>query len=146
MHHRAYLLIVTAFGEAGTGLLLLAWPPVLLALLLGVDQASPETTCCARIAGAALLAIGVTCWLGRSDPLGPSQLGLITGVLIYDIAADGVLAYTGLCLGLVGIALWPAVVLHAALAIWCVVCLRDRPCGKSSADKKEIEGEVGRSD
>jgi hypothetical protein len=122
--HREYLLIVTAIGEAGTGLLLLVWPPILLALLLGVDQASPETSCCARIAGAALLAIGVVCWLGRSTALGPSQFGLIVGVLIYDVAATAILAYTGLFLRLVGVALWPAVVLHAALAGWCFVCLQ----------------------
>jgi hypothetical protein len=59
--HPAILLIVTALAEAATGLVLLVWPPVLLALLLGVDPVSPETTSCARIAGAALLANGVAC-------------------------------------------------------------------------------------
>ena len=42
-------------------------------------------------------------------------------MLIYDVAAAALLAYAGLALSLVGIALWPAVVLHAALAVWCVV-------------------------
>jgi hypothetical protein len=125
--HRANLLIVTALGEAGTGLLLLVWPPVLLALLLGVNQASPETICCARIAGAALLAIGVACWIGRSDTHSSAQLGLLIGVLIYDVAAAVILAYTGLFVNLVGIALWPAVGLHAALAVWCAVCLCVKP-------------------
>jgi hypothetical protein len=93
-------------------------------LLLGVDQASPETFICARVAGAALLAIGVACWLGRSDKQSSAHLGLLTGVLIYDVAAAVILAYTGLFLRLVGVALWPAVVLHTALAVWCVACLR----------------------
>jgi hypothetical protein len=48
---------------------------------------------------------------------------LLTSVLIYDVAAAVILAYTGLFVNIVGIALWPAVVLHAALAIWCVACL-----------------------
>jgi hypothetical protein len=121
--HRVNLLVVTALSEAGTGLLLLVWPPVLLALLLGVDQASPETTCCARVAGAGLFAIGVACWIGRSDVHSSAQLGLLIGVLTYDVGAAVILAYTGLFVNLVGIALWPAVVLHAALAVWCVVCL-----------------------
>jgi hypothetical protein len=121
--HRANLLIVTAVGEAGIGLLLLVRPSVPLALLLGVEHASRETIVVARLFGAALLAIGVGCWLGRSDALGPSQRGLITGVLIYDAAVATLLAYAGLFLNLVGIALWPAVVLHAGLTVWCVVCL-----------------------
>jgi hypothetical protein len=106
---------------------LLVLPSVPLALLLGVDQASPEAAVVARVAGAALLALGVACWLGRTDTGSSSQLGLLTGVLTYDVIAVGVLVYTGLLLGLVGIALWPAVVLHTALAVWCVVCLRVTP-------------------
>ena len=89
--HRTYLLIVTALGEAGTGLLALVSPAVLLALLLGVDQASPETNFVGRIAGAALLALGVACWLGRDDHGRPAQQGLLLGVLIYDLAAAGIL-------------------------------------------------------
>jgi hypothetical protein len=137
--HRANLLIVTALGETGTGLLLLVWPPVLLALLLGVNQASPETTCCARIAGAALLAIGVACWLGRSDTRSSAQLGLLIGVLIYDVAAALILAYTGLFVTLVGMALWPAVVLHAALAVWCALCLWAKPhrAGTGTSDEPD---------
>jgi hypothetical protein len=124
-------LIVTAASEAGTGLLLLVWPPVLLALLLGVDQASPETTCCARIAGAALLAIGVACWIGRSDTNSSAQLGLLIGVLIYDVSAAVILAYAGLFVNLAGMALWPAVVLHAALAGWCVLTSLPRGAARS---------------
>ena len=123
----AILLIVTSLLEAGTGLLLLVWPPVLLALLLGVDQVSPETTTCARVAGAALLAIGVACWIGRSDTHSSAQLGLLVSVFIYDVAAAVILGYTGLFVKLVGIALWPAVLLHGALAGWCVGCLWMKP-------------------
>jgi hypothetical protein len=125
--HRAYLLIVTAFGEGGTGVLLLVWPSAPQALLLGVDQASPEAAFFARIAGAALLAIGVACWLARNDDGRPAQLGLLAGVLIYYVAAAAILAYAGLVLGMVGLALWPAVVLHAALAFWCIACLAVKP-------------------
>jgi hypothetical protein len=128
--HRPYLLIANALGEGGTGLLALVSPSALLVLFLGIDQASPEVTFFARIAGAALLGLGVACWLGRSDKLGPAQFGLLIGLLVYDVTAVGILAYTGLFSGLVGIVLWPAVVLHAALAVWCVVCLREKPGGE----------------
>jgi hypothetical protein len=124
---RAPLLIVTAFVEAGAGLLLLSLPAVPLGLLLGAGEAPPEATFVARVAGAALLAIGVSCWLGRRDERGPAQLGLIVGVLLYDVAAAVLLAYAGVFLRMSGVALWPAVVLHSALAVWCVVCLRAEP-------------------
>jgi hypothetical protein len=123
MRFRASFLIVTAIGEGGTGLLLLLLPSVPVALLLGTDHVAPEVSVCARVAGAALLALGVACWLGRSDNPSSAQLGLLVAMLIYDGAAAGILAYTGLYLGLVGLALWPAVILHAALAVWCVACL-----------------------
>lgn len=120
---RTYLLIATAFGEGGIGLLLLVWPSVPLALLLGVDQASPEVVIVARISGAALLALGVACWLARNDPNSSAQRGLLLGILLYDLAAAGILAYAGWFLGLAGIALWPAVGLHFALAVCCVTCI-----------------------
>jgi hypothetical protein len=120
---RTYLLIATAFGEGGIGLLLLVWPPAPLALLLGVDQASPEVGVLARIAGTALLALGVACWLGRNDLGSSAQKGLLLGILTYDLAATGILAYAGWFLGLAGIALWPAVGLHFALAVCCVACI-----------------------
>src|SRR5262249_23386925 len=127
---RKYLLIVTAFGEVGTGLLFLFLPSVPFALLLGAESAAAEALFVGRVAGAALLAIGVACWLARNDDGRPAQLGLLTGVLIYDAAAAALLAYAGLALSMVGIALWPAVVLHAALAVWCIVCLWVKPGGE----------------
>jgi hypothetical protein len=126
---RAPLLFVTGLVEVGTGLFLLFLPALPLALLLGVSPAAPEALLVSRVAGAALLAIGVASWLARGDGGGPAQLGVLSGVLIYDLAAAVLLAYAGLVLGLVGIALWPAVVIHAALAVWCVVCFRVKPRG-----------------
>jgi hypothetical protein len=122
---RASLLIVTALIEGGVGLALLVAPAVPMALLLGVDQASPEAACVARVAGAGLLSLGIACWPGRSDARGAGRPGLLAGVLTYDVLAAVILAYAGLGQGLVGIALWPAVTLHAALAVWCLVCIRD---------------------
>jgi hypothetical protein len=115
--------MVTALGEAGTGLVSLTVPSTPLALLLGVKEPAPEMILMARLFGAALLAIGVACWLGRSDGFGPSQLGLMAGALAYDASVAALLAYAGSFSTFVGIALWPAVGLHAALAVWCVVCL-----------------------
>jgi len=129
--HRMYFLIVTAFSEGGTGLLLLALPYVPLALLLGVEGAARETTFVARLVGATLLALGAACWLGRKDHGSPAQFGLFAGVLIYDAAAAALLTCAGLAWSMVGMALWPAVAFHAVLAVWCLVCLAvKRPLSK----------------
>jgi hypothetical protein len=124
--HCTALFIVTAVLEVGIGLLLLLVPAIPLAVLLGVEQAAPEALLVARIAGAALLAIGVASWLARGDERSAAQVGLLIGILIYDVGAAGLLAYAGLGLGMVGLALWPAVAIHAALAVWSLRSLCTR--------------------
>jgi len=121
---RGYFLIVTALLEVGAGLLLLAVPALALQFLLGVGEAASETLVVARIAGAALLAIGVTCWMARRNGPNPAQSGVVAGALIYDVAAAGLLAYAGLGLNMAGLGLWPAVGLHTVLAVWSVACIR----------------------
>jgi hypothetical protein len=123
---RTLLLLVTAFAEAGTGLCLLVLPSVLFALLLGSKQPATEALFVGRIAGAALLGIGVASWLARSDKPGPAELGLLIGITIYTVVAAVLLSYAGVALKMAGILLWPAVIFHAVLAAWCVACLRAR--------------------
>jgi len=120
--HRRHLLTVTALSEGGIAVLLLLMPRVPIWLLLGLDQPSPEALSVSRIAGAGLMAFSVACWGGRDDHA--AQSSLLLGVLIYDLAATGILAHAGWFVGLAGILLWPAVLLHAALAVWCGFSLR----------------------
>jgi hypothetical protein len=122
--NRQLLLLTTAFVEAATGLCLIFLPGVLFAILLGLEQASVDAIVIGRIAGAALLAIGIASWMARNDTLTPAQLGLLTGILIYDAGASMVLAYAGAVLNMIGVLLWPAVALHAILAVWSIGCLR----------------------
>jgi hypothetical protein len=113
--------IVTALVESATGFLLLVLPTVPLALLLGSSECAPETLLVGRVAGAALCGIGIASWRAQEDRRTPAQLGLLTGILLYDVAAAVLLGYAGAALNMVGLALWPAVVLHTALAAWCLV-------------------------
>lgn len=129
--YRTCFLLLTALAEAGTGLLLLVAPTVPLALLLGVDEAATEVMIVARIAGAALLAFGLVCFPVRGARHYPARKGMLVSILLYDLAAAVILAHSGYFLGFSGIALWPAVALHVALAGWCVACLRTvlpNPC------------------
>ena len=118
------LLLVTAFAEAGVGLTLLLSPPFVAGLLLGVSLDAPAALIVGRIAGAALLSLGAACWLARNDGPSRARRGLIAAMLLYNSAAAAVLAHAGAGVGLVGFLMWPAVALHAVLAVWCIACLR----------------------
>jgi hypothetical protein len=76
---RKLFLTVIATVEALTGLGLLLLPSVGFALLLGFENATVEAIFVGRIAGVALLAIGVASWVARKDELNPSQFGLLIG-------------------------------------------------------------------
>lgn len=121
------LIAATAVIELAAGLLLLALPSQAGTLLLGSPLRSPVEFTIARVAGVALLALGVACWLARSDEQSRAARGLIGAMLVYNAGVAAVLAYAGIGLGLSGIGLWPAVLLHAAMAVWCIMRLRPKP-------------------
>lgn len=98
------VLTFTAIAEAATGLALLILPSLIGQLLLG-EQLAGVAIPVARVAGLALIALGVACWPG--PPL--------AGMLTYSGSVTLYLAYLGFTGGLSGILLWPAVMLHAVL-------------------------------
>ncbi len=116
------LLITTAVAETPVGLLLLVSPTLIARLLLGASLDAPAASIVGRIAGAALLSLSAACWLARDD--GPSRAarGLVAAMLLYNCAAGAVLVAAGVRQA--GVLMWPAVALHAVLAIWCIACLR----------------------
>lgn len=118
------LQIASAMIELGAGLSLLSYPSVAVALLVGARLEEPAALTVARVCGAALLTLGVACWLARGDTHSRAAGGLVAAMLLYDVAVAAVLAFAAIVNGLYGVALWPAVVLHAVMSVWCVVCLR----------------------
>src|SRR5213595_230790 len=121
------LLKLTAIIETATGLGLIAVPSVVVRLLLGSPLDTSAAVMLARVAGAALLALGVACWLARDDTQSRATRGLVVAMLMYNIPATAVLAFAGIGLQLHGVVLWPAVVLHAVMGVWCIACLRRGP-------------------
>ena len=97
-------LIFAAIAEVATGLALLIVPSLVGRLLFGVEFVG-ITIPVSRVAGIALVGLGVACWPG--PPL--------VGMLIYGSVVALYLAYLGLADGLTGVFLWPAVVLHVIL-------------------------------
>jgi hypothetical protein len=114
--------MVTAFVETPIGVMLLVSPALVVAFLLGVSLDAPAALIVGRIGGAALLSLSVACWLARDD--GPSRRGLVAAMLLYNCAAGAVLANAAAGVRLVGVLIWPAVAVHAVLAVWCIACLR----------------------
>jgi hypothetical protein len=99
-------LIFAAVGEAATGLALLIVPSLVGRLLLG-EELTGIAIPVARVAGIALIALGVACWPGTPR----------VGMLTYSAAVTLYLAYVGVAGGLSGPLLWPAVVLHTVLSV-----------------------------
>ncbi len=97
-------LVLAAAGEAATGLALVIAPSLVGRLLLG-EELTGVAVPVARVAGIALIALGIACWPG------PTRVGM----LIYSALVTLYLAYVGFAGGFAGVLLWPAVVLHAIL-------------------------------
>jgi len=121
------LLIVTALVETATGLILLVSPTLVVAFLLGVSLDAPAALVVARMAGAAVLSLGCACWLARNDPPRGAARALVAAMLLYNVGAVVVLRDAGIRSRPVGVALWPTVVLHAAMTGWCALSLFRTP-------------------
>jgi quinol-cytochrome oxidoreductase complex cytochrome b subunit len=127
------LLVVTAVLEAGTGLGLLAAPSMVAQMLLGAALEAPAALTVARVAGAALLALGLACWLAASDAQSCAGRGVVSAMVIYNLGAAIVLGLAGIHGPSAGIALWPAVILHLAMTVWCVTNLLTQPNAPSAS-------------
>ena len=120
------LLIATAVIELGAGLALAALPSVSVMFLLGSPLETPVGLTMGRVAGAALVTLGVACWLALRDAHSQGTVGLVAALLFYNIAIVAVLVAARFELDLQGVGLWPGAGLHSAMTVWCVVCLRGR--------------------
>jgi hypothetical protein len=120
------LLTVTAVVEAATGLAILALPSLVSSLILGSPLDTAVSLVLARVAGMALLALGVTCWLARHDEAARAVRGLVGAMALYNLGVLVLLAHAALVWGTSGIALWPIVVGHAVMGLWCIIGLTAR--------------------
>ena len=107
------LLILAATGEALTGVILLAYPPIVIWLLFG-EKITGAGVLMSRIAGICLIALGVACWPGSGTQRA------FYGMVTYSTLAMLYLIYIGVRGEMVGVILWPAVVVHAILVVLLV--------------------------
>jgi hypothetical protein len=111
----------------GAGVALLCFPSATVALLLGSLLDTPAAMNLARVAGAALFALGVACWLAHYDAQSRAAKGLVSAMVLYNLGAVIILGAAGIRSQPVGIGLWPAVILHAVMTIWCAASLLRKP-------------------
>jgi Na+-driven multidrug efflux pump len=117
------LLITTTLIELTTGLLLIPFPSVMATLLFGTPIDTPVALTITRVAGVALISMGIACWLARDEKPGKAVKGLVTAMTVYNIGVILVLIYAGIILGLSGIGLWPVVLAHLTMTVWCILSL-----------------------
>jgi hypothetical protein len=121
-------LTVKAVLEVGAGLALLAIPSLATSLLLGARSTNPSVPVVGRIAGAALLAIGIACWLARPESASRAAFGLVVGLFFFDACVVAILLLAHFHSGFTGIGIWSAIANHSGLGLWSVFCIsRARP-------------------
>ena len=124
------MLSLAAFAEALTGVALMAAPSIVGRLLLG-EELSGVAAVVARVAGIALVALGVACYPGEAASR------RLWGMLTYSLLAAFYLVYLGLGGEWVGRLLWLAASIHAALTfLLAIAWLKDR---QAKGSKVHIE-------
>jgi hypothetical protein len=123
------ILSFAAIVEIGTAVGLLVDPAIVVALLVR-GEISDNWVVLARTLGITLLALGLACWPQRRATVGGSATPTaLRGMLAYNGLVALYLGYAGLALHLGGPLLWPAVALHALVAVLLVWTRRDASRG-----------------
>jgi len=123
-------LAFAALVEAATGVALIVVPSLVARLLLGTEL-SGVAVAVGRVAGIGLLSLGFACWPGKE----PTRAAL-GGMATYSLLVTLYLLYLGIRGEWVGPLLWPAVALHAVLALLLV---RAWFSGRSAVAKQPTE-------
>lgn len=108
-----WLLSVAAAIETATGLALIIYPQAVASLLLDADLGMAGIAV-GRVAGIALLSLGLACWMSRKVA---NEAAALAAILTYNLLVTTYLIALGFAGELVGILLWPAIAIHAVLTL-----------------------------
>lgn len=100
------ILVIAACAEILTGLALLVAPGPGIALLFGAELAGLAGPV-SRIAGIALIGLGLACWPG------PPRLGM----LVYGMGVAAFLAVLAISGMAGGVLIWPVIAVHILLSV-----------------------------
>ncbi len=102
------VLALAAAAEAGTGVILLAYPSFVVRLLFAAEI-SGAGVAMSHLAGIGLIGLGVSCWPGNS------AVQPLSGMLTYSTLAMLYLISVAVRGEGIGPLLWPGVAVHAIL-------------------------------
>ncbi len=120
------LLTVDAVIEMAGGLLMVVFPSFLWKIVLGTTLSTLVELTLSRIAGVAVVALATSWWLARNDEQSHTLRGVVGGMVVFNAGVAIVLADAGIVLGLSTILLWPFILIHLAMAVWCFIRLLNK--------------------
>jgi hypothetical protein len=114
--------MATAVMEAAAGLALLMTPTLVITLLL-TGPVTNTHIALGRLAGAALLSLGATCWWARADTGSAASRALVIGMSVYNAAVIAIVL-TGSFGSPSRPILCVVTLVHGAMAAWSILMLR----------------------
>lgn len=117
-------LLLTLSGgiEIFTGMLVMISPATAVSLLLGGPPDSIATVL-AQLFGAGVFALGLACLKARDDVGSAAGLAVSVGITSYNVLAAVLIVWAAAVLGLGGLLLLGAGIVHAALGVLFVSAL-----------------------
>jgi hypothetical protein len=128
------VLAASAIAEAVTGMVLAVDPALVTALLFGVDT-SRHWTPLGRVAGVALLALGLACW-PRTEVAG-ERTPPARAMLVYNPLIASYFVYLA-AVGVAGILLWPAVAEHGIVTLLLFVAWRNESGTRDKSTRSAV--------
>jgi hypothetical protein len=121
---RRKILALASIVETATGVALIFDPRLVVWLLVGSNAPSSDILM-ARLPGIAILGLGLACWPDADRSA--DNASACRGMLVYNVLIALFLVYLFVVGHLGGVLLWPAVVLHAIVAILLLWTARASP-------------------
>ena len=110
---RRYIVKAAAWLEIVVGAIFIAVPNIPCALLFGANVDNIGTAL-ARWVGVSLLALGIACLPSKA---GESHRNAVLGLLVFNAGVTVLFVWVGVVAKVHGVLLWPAVILHAVIAL-----------------------------
>jgi hypothetical protein len=107
------ILRISSIAESATGIAAIIIPSIVIKLLFGIEV-SGATLTISRLAGIALLSLGIACWPTQNTTQAARAM------FVYNLIVAAYFSYYGVTSDLIGTILWPVAILHFVFAVLLV--------------------------